>query len=107
MAPPAKRRIQPQLISPSHAQPSAVVNNLSGTGLQGGGPSQDTQQNQLGYVNSVAQHIPEPKDDSESAARLSLKGRRIYVTLEKGQSNDINFKKVGHMWEQILGCASK
>ena len=93
MAQPAKRRIQPQLIPPTHAQPAAVGNIVGSPGPQGNGHSHINPLAQPGSANAT-QQIPDPKEDSEIAARLGMKGRRVFVTIQKGQQNNIDLKKV-------------
>ena len=102
MAQPAKRRIQPQLISPSHAQPSAISDNISSIGLRSSGPSHILPQAQATGAINAAQRIPDPKEDSDTAARLGMKGRKVYVTLQKGQSNDVNLRKVENTQKQQI-----
>lgn len=102
MAPPAKRRIQPQLISPSHAQPAAIGSNLNAVGFQSSSPFQNTNQTQLTHGAVAAPRVPDLKEDSELASKLGMKGRRIYVTIDKGQPNEVYFKKVSYLYKRQL-----
>ena len=89
MSKPVKRRIQPQLVSPSYvprtaARPNAALNESEVL----------VQNHPASGPSRVQQKIPDPKEDSETAASLGMKGRRIFVTLNT-ESQEINFKKVG------------
>ena len=105
MAPVAKRRIQPQLISPPQGQAAARSIPATYTGVQSHTPAQALHFDRPGQSEAPQEKIPEPKQDSEAAARLGMKGRRIYVPLT-ALSQEVNYKKVGQsdniIWKACL-----
>lgn len=91
MAPPAKRRIQPQLISQPQGTAAAAKPVFAASQIQSNGFQQTSVPPMR--VGTQRQLFPEPKEDSEIAAKLGMKGRRVYVTLTS-EGQEINFRKV-------------
>lgn len=93
MAQPAKRRIQPQLISPPPSLPPEFNPSLPPSGQAILGVSQSAVASQPAARSTLEQRRPDPKEDSEMAIKLGMKGRRLYVPL-KALGQEINLKKV-------------